>query len=38
LKAAVLAGGFGKRLRPLTNDRPKPLVEVCGRSIIEGRS
>ncbi|MCC6023061.1 MAG: nucleotidyltransferase family protein [Desulfurococcaceae archaeon] len=35
MKAAVLAGGFGKRLRPLTNDRPKPLVEVCGRSIIE---
>ena len=35
MKAAILAGGFGKRLRPLTNDRPKPLVEVCGKSIIE---
>ncbi len=30
-----MAGGFGKRLRPLTNDRPKPLVEVCGKAIIE---
>lgn len=30
-----MAGGFGKRLRPLTNDRPKPLVEVGGKAIIE---
>lgn len=35
LKAVVLAGGLGKRLRPLTEDRPKILVEVCGRPIIE---
>ncbi len=35
MKAAILAGGFGKRLRPLTEDRPKPLVEVCGRPILE---
>jgi len=35
LKAVILAGGLGKRLRPLTEDRPKPLVEVCGRPILE---
>ncbi len=35
MKAVILAGGLGKRLRPLTEDRPKPLVEVCGRPILE---
>ena len=35
MKAVILAGGFGKRLKPLTNDRPKPMVEVSGVPILE---
>ena len=29
--ALIIAGGEGERLRPLTNDRPKPMVQVAGR-------
>lgn len=31
----LMAGGLGKRLRPLTETRPKPLLEVGGRPILE---
>lgn len=31
----IMAGGVGARLRPLTDDRPKPLLEVGGKPILE---
>ncbi len=35
MNAIILAAGEGKRLRPLTNDKPKGLIEFLGRNILE---
>jgi dTDP-glucose pyrophosphorylase len=34
-KVVLMAGGLGTRLRPLTDDRPKPLLEVGSKPILE---
>jgi NDP-sugar pyrophosphorylase family protein len=34
MKAVILAGGYGKRLRPLTTEKPKPLIEIAKKPIL----
>ncbi|MCI8622400.1 MAG: NTP transferase domain-containing protein [Provencibacterium sp.] len=35
MKAVIMAGGEGSRLRPLTLDTPKPMTRLCGKPVIE---
>jgi dTDP-glucose pyrophosphorylase/CBS domain-containing protein len=35
LKAVIMAGGFGKRLRPLTDDLPKPMLPIGDKPVLE---
>lgn len=35
MKAIIMAGGEGRRLKPVTGDMPKPLVPLCGRPVME---
>jgi len=35
MRAVVMAGGEGTRLRPLTSNQPKPMVPICGKPCIE---
>ncbi|MCL2754470.1 MAG: sugar phosphate nucleotidyltransferase [Oscillospiraceae bacterium] len=34
MKAIIMAGGYGTRLRPLTCSVPKPLAKLCGRPVV----
>ena len=36
MRALILAAGYGTRLGDLTKEKPKPLIEVGGKSVIEG--
>ena len=35
MKAVIMAGGMGTRLRPVTGDKPKPMADLLGRPIME---
>ena len=35
MKAVIMAGGRGTRLRPLTERCPKPMARLCGRPVVE---
>ena len=35
MKAVIMAGGEGSRLRPLTCNVPKPMAKICGKPTLE---
>ena len=35
MHGVIMAGGRGTRLQPLTDDRPKPMVPLLGRPVID---
>ena len=35
VEAVVLAGGKGTRLAPLTEDTPKPMLKILGKTVLE---
>jgi len=35
MKAVILAAGKGKRLRPITSTRPKPMIPIAGKPLVE---
>ena len=35
MKAIILAAGRGKNLNPLTETRPKPMISICGKPVLE---
>ena len=35
MKAIIMAGGEGTRLRPLTSNRPKPMIPIINKPVIE---
>ena len=35
MKAFILAAGKGERLKPLTNEIPKPLIKIKGKPLLE---
>ena len=35
MKAVIMAGGFGTRIQPLTNSRPKPMLPIVNRPMME---
>lgn len=35
MKAVILSAGRGKRLNPITSSRPKPLIPICGKPLLE---